>query len=90
MTMGSVSASCIIDVTKINVASFRDSFRTAVSRAAAAVMSYAREVLRLDQILAITSPDNEASAKLLGKIGLRFERMMKLSEDAREVKLFST
>ena len=57
---------------------------------AAAVMKYAREVLHLDQILAITSPDNEASAKLLGKIGLRFERMIKLSEDGAEVKLFST
>ncbi len=57
---------------------------------AAAVMSYAKEELGLNQILAITSPDNEASAKLLGKIGLRFERMIKLSEDAEEVKLFTT
>ena len=57
---------------------------------ATAVMNYAREVLRLDRVLAITSPDNEASAKLLGKIGLSFERMTKLSEDAHEVKLFST
>ena len=57
---------------------------------AAAVMNHAREVLALDRVLAITSPDNEASAKLLGKIGLKFQRMMKLSEDAREVKLFST
>jgi RimJ/RimL family protein N-acetyltransferase len=56
---------------------------------AAAVMNYAREVLGLTRILAITSLDNEASAKLLGKIGLRFERMIKLSEDAEEVKLFT-
>jgi hypothetical protein len=41
-------------------------------------------------VLAITSPDNEASAKLLGKIGLRFDRVVKLSEDAAEVKLFTT
>ncbi len=57
---------------------------------AAAVMKYARETLKLDRILAITSPDNEASAKLLGKIGLRFERMIKLAEDADKVKLFTT
>jgi len=57
---------------------------------AAAVMKYARETLKLDRILAITSPDNEASAKLLGKIGLRFERLIKLSEDADEVKLFGS
>ena len=57
---------------------------------AAAVMSYARDVLQLDRVLAITTPDNEASAKLLGKIGLRFDRLIKLSEDAPEVKLFTT
>ncbi len=56
---------------------------------AAAVMTYARETLGLDRILAITSADNEASAKLLGKIGLRFEKMIKLSDDAEEIKLFS-
>lgn len=57
---------------------------------AAEVMRYAREVLRHDRILAITSPDNEASGRLLEKIGLRFERLIRLSEDADEVKLFST
>jgi RimJ/RimL family protein N-acetyltransferase len=55
---------------------------------AAAVMRHAREVLGFDRILAITSPDNDASAKLLGKIGLRFDRVIKLSEDAPEVRLF--
>lgn len=55
---------------------------------AAAVMIYAREVLGFSRILAITSPDNEASGRLLEKIGLRFERMVKLSEETDEVKLF--
>ncbi len=57
---------------------------------AAAVMNHAREVLGMNRILAITSPDNEASEKLLGKIGLRLDRVTKLSEDASEVKLFTT
>ena len=57
---------------------------------ASEVMRYARDVLRLDRVLAITSPDNEASARLLEKIGLRFQRLIRLSEDADEVKLFST
>jgi len=57
---------------------------------ASAVMAYGREVLGLTRILAITSPDNEMSARLLGKIGLRFERMVRLSEDESEVKLFSS
>lgn len=58
--------------------------------AAAAVIDHARATLGIDQILAITTPDNEASAKLLVKIGLRFDRMVKLSEDAAEVKLFTS
>ena len=57
---------------------------------AASVMQYARDVLQLDRVLAITTPDNEASGKLLGKLGLRFDRLIKLSEDAPEVKLFTT
>ena len=57
---------------------------------AAAVIRQAREVLGLRRILAITTPDNEPSGKLLGKIGLRFERLIRLSDDAHEVKLFAT
>ncbi len=55
-----------------------------------AVMNYGREVLELRRIVAITSPDNEASIRLLEKIGLRFERMIKLSEDQPEVRLFGS
>lgn len=57
---------------------------------AVAVMTHARETVGLPRILAITSPDNEASEKLLGKIGFRFCRLMKLAEGADEVKLFTT
>ena len=57
---------------------------------AAAVMDHARETLELARVLAITSPDNEASQKLLNKIGLRFDRLVKLTEDSPEVKLFTT
>ena len=57
---------------------------------ATAVMRHARGGLRLGRILAITTQDNEASGKLLGKIGLRFERLIRLSEEADEVKLFAT
>lgn len=57
--------------------------------AAAAVLRYAREILKLDQILAITDPDNEASIRLLQKLGFEFDGMIKLSDDAPEIKLFS-
>jgi RimJ/RimL family protein N-acetyltransferase len=58
--------------------------------AAAAVMKHGRETLGVSVVLAITTPDNEASGKLLSKIGLRFDRVVKLSEDATEVKLFTS
>lgn len=57
--------------------------------AAAAVMTYGKG-LGLNRIVAITSPDNDRSAKLLEKLGLRFEEMMKLAPDAEAVKLFAT
>lgn len=57
---------------------------------ASAVLNYGREVLGLRRIVAITSPDNDASIKLLEKIGLRFERMIKLSSDQPEVRLFGS
>jgi RimJ/RimL family protein N-acetyltransferase len=53
-------------------------------------MNYGREVLGLRRIVAITSPDNGASIRLLEKIGLRFERMIKLASDQAEVRLFGT
>jgi ribosomal-protein-alanine N-acetyltransferase len=58
--------------------------------AAAAVMTYAREVLGLRRIVAITSLDNDASIRLLEKIGLRFEGLIKLAEDQPEVRLFGS
>ncbi|MGH9875363.1 MAG: GNAT family N-acetyltransferase [Pyrinomonadaceae bacterium] len=58
--------------------------------AAAAVMNYGREALGLKRIVAITSLDNAASIKLLEKVGLRFERLIKLADDQPEVRLFGT
>ena len=60
------------------------------SEAASAVLAYAHHNLKLKRILAITNPDNESSIKLLEKLGFHFERMMKLSENGDEVKLFGT
>ena len=57
--------------------------------AASAVLNEARDSFKLTRILAITNPDNDASIKLLGKLGLQFERVMQLSSDSDAVKLFS-
>jgi RimJ/RimL family protein N-acetyltransferase len=56
--------------------------------AADAVMRHAREVLHLGRILAITTTDNEPSMRLLGKLGFRFDRLVRLGEDPTELRLF--
>ena len=56
--------------------------------AAAAVMDYGRNVVGLTRIVAITSPANESSARLLEKLGLRFDRMIRLTDGAKEDRLF--
>ncbi len=58
--------------------------------AAAAVMQHARAVLRLGRILAITTQDNEPSMRLLGKLGFRFERLIRLADDAAMLRLFAS
>lgn len=55
---------------------------------AAAVLKNAREVLDLKRIVAITSPDNWSSIAVLEKIGLKFERMIRLVDHSPELKLF--
>jgi len=58
--------------------------------AASAVMAYGGKVLGLKRIVAVTSADNDSSARLLKKLGLRFEGMVKLSNDSEEVRLFGS
>jgi len=56
---------------------------------AAAVKDFAVNTLRLPRVLAITSPDNAGSIRIVEKLGLGFVRMMVLSPDANEVRLFA-
>ena len=55
---------------------------------AAAVMAYGRNGLGLKRIVAITSPDNEGSIRVLGKIGLRFEKMIRMPGSDEDTRLF--
>jgi len=55
---------------------------------AAAVLAHGRQVLKLQRIVAITSAQNTHSIFVLEKIGLKFERMIRLTEDSPELKLF--
>jgi len=58
--------------------------------AATAVLKDARERLELERILAITSLDNEASIMLLERLGFKFDKVVRLSPDGEQVKLFVT
>jgi RimJ/RimL family protein N-acetyltransferase len=58
--------------------------------AASAVMDYGRNLLRLPRIVAITAPDNQASIKILEKVGLRFVRMISLPGYSQESRLFTS
>lgn len=57
---------------------------------AAAVKAFAFDTLGLRRVLAITSPDNAGSIRVLEKIGLRFQGMIRPPANAAEVKLFSS
>lgn len=58
--------------------------------AARAVKDYARDVIGLKRLVAITDPENEDSIRILEKIGLKYEKMVRLSADDIELKLFAT
>ncbi len=55
--------------------------------AASAVLHYGRTELGLKRIVAITDPENADSIRVLGKIGMRFERMVTVSEGSPEIQL---
>ncbi len=57
--------------------------------AAAAVMTYGRRTLGLPRIIGVTSPANATSIRILEKLGLRFERMVKLPQFEKPSMLFS-
>jgi RimJ/RimL family protein N-acetyltransferase len=57
---------------------------------ASAVLAHGKDVLGLNRIVAITDPDNHASISVLKKLGMEFQGMIKLTEDATEIKLFAT
>ena len=56
---------------------------------ASAVMSYASEKLGLKRVVAVVNSDNQSSIRLLEKMGFKYERMVRLSEGADEIKLFA-
>jgi len=58
------------------------------SEAASAVMAYGHDTLGIKRIVAITAPDNDASIRVLTKLGLRFKAMVYIGHDREESRLF--
>ena len=53
-----------------------------------AVLNYGKTALGLTRIVAITSPDNSRSGKLLEKLGMKYSKMVRLAGDKADTKLF--
>jgi RimJ/RimL family protein N-acetyltransferase len=51
-------------------------------------MGYGRSALGIKRIVAITSPDNEGSIRVLSKLGLRFEKMIRMPGSDEDTRLF--
>jgi len=60
------------------------------TESATAVLYYARNTLGIKRVLGITTIDNHSSIHVLEKLGFKFQRMVKLSEDGGELKLFES
>jgi len=54
----------------------------------AGAMNYARDVLGLSRVVAIARPDNAASIRVLEKIGMRAERLVRLPHSEHELMLY--
>jgi RimJ/RimL family protein N-acetyltransferase len=56
---------------------------------AAAVLEHGKSALGLKRIVAIVSPANHRSIRILESIGLKFERAMKLPGNDEEISLYA-
>jgi RimJ/RimL family protein N-acetyltransferase len=56
---------------------------------ASGAMGYAK-LLGFNRVVAIVNPDNGRSIRVLEKIGFEFEKMIRMAENAPELKLFAS
>ncbi len=57
--------------------------------AADATLSYGTQAFGLSRVLAIVSPHNTRSIRLLERLGFEFERPIRMSADADEIRLYA-
>ena len=71
-------------------ASIASAYPTSAYEATAALMAHSRTALSHTRFLAICSPANAASVKLLGKLGLRFDRTIRAPGGNEDLSLFTS
>lgn len=54
-----------------------------------AIYDYGYDTLKLEKIVAIVNPDNIPSIKLLNKLGLHYEKMVRLPDEEKDILLMS-
>lgn len=59
------------------------------TESARAVLDFAKEQLHLDPIVAVVSPGNSASVRVLEKLGMEFTRKVRLDSTQPEIDLFA-
>lgn len=57
--------------------------------AASALLTYSAIKIGLKRVLAIVSVDNERSVRLLERLGMRYEGIVRLSDDGEQLKLYA-
>jgi RimJ/RimL family protein N-acetyltransferase len=79
-----------LDVSDVGCAFMPEFWRRGYAlETATAVMEYGRSVLGVDKIVGLTAEHNHASIALLGKLGMTFERMVKMTDDDPGTSLYS-
>jgi len=79
-----------LDVTDVGFALLPEYWRRGFAyEAASAVMIYGHSELGIEKIVALTSEDNPASIRVLEKLGMTFERTVKMSDDDPGTVLYS-
>jgi RimJ/RimL family protein N-acetyltransferase len=79
-----------LDLSDVGAALLPDYWRQGFAyEAACAVMDYGRTTLGLEMIVGLTSEENIPSIKLLEKLGMSFDRVVKMSDDDPGTALYS-
>jgi RimJ/RimL family protein N-acetyltransferase len=59
------------------------------SESASAVVAFGKSVFGLQRIVGLVRPGNQGSIRVLEKLGLRFDRIIRIADDGTEDKLFA-